>query len=108
MGEIDLVSALQKISSDTYDEALGCAKTYGLRFISGDGFREYYNVRKNVKEPRHQEKKNSDNRGKSNKKMFGLVPVYDEDRKVFRDIKYANILAFRDYKSDKWIRVILN
>lgn len=101
---IDTASALSKMN-DTYDYDLNEAKTYGLRFISKGGFREIYNARKAVKQPKQQGKEPHKS---SNKKLNGLVQVFDEDIKEYRDIKYAQIVAFRDYKSKQWIPVRLN
>jgi hypothetical protein len=104
---IDTASALRKLD-DTWDEINGCVKTYGLRFISKKGFREIYNARKGVKNPQQQYKEAAKgNQGNSHKKFGGLVQIFDDDIKQFRDIKYANIVAFRDYKSKEWIRVRL-
>lgn len=103
--EIDTATALAKMN-DTYDHVSDVVKTYGLRFNTRKGFREIYNARKGVKEPK-QEGKNS-GRGKSHKKFNGLVQVYDDDTSRFRDIKFAQIIAFRDYKEKTWIPVKLN
>lgn len=108
MDWIDTASALAKMN-DTWDHSSDSVKTYGLRFISKNGFREIYNARKAVKEPKQHGKEPADNkRGKSNKKLHGLVQVYDDDTKQFRDIKFAQIVAFRDYKAKQWIPVRLN
>lgn len=108
MDWIDSASALAKMN-DTWDSQGDSVKTYGLRFISKNGFREIYNARKAVKEPRQQGKQPANNnRGKSNKKLHGLVQVYDDDTKQFRDIKFAQIIAFRDYRSTRWTAVRLN
>lgn len=101
---IDTASALSKMN-DTYDHESNQVKTYGIRFISKAGFREIFNARKAVKEPKQQGKVRHKS---SNKKLNGLVQVYDEDIKEFRDIKFAQIVAFRDYKSKQWIPVRLN
>lgn len=108
--EIDTASALSKMN-DTFDHVGDVVKTYGLRFNTRNGFREIYNARKGVKEPKQQGKKKTDtqtSRGKSHKKLNGLVQVFDDDTKQFRDIKFAHIIAFRDYKSKVWIPVRLN
>lgn len=104
--EIDTASALSKMN-DTYDHIEDCVKTYGIRFVSKGGFREIYNARKGVKEPKQESKPNPNNRGKSHKKLNGLVQIYDEDIRQFRDIKYAQIVAFRDHKKKEWIPVRL-
>ena len=104
MIEIDTASALAKLN-DTWDHEANEVKTYGLRFVSKGGFREIYNARKGVKEPKQQGKTTPNKRGKSQKKFNGLVQIYDDDIKQFRDITFANIIAFRDYNSTKWILV---
>lgn len=110
LNEIDTASALSKMN-DTYDHVGDQVKTYGLRFNTKNGFREIYNARKGVKEPKQQGKPKSGGeigRGKSHKKLNGLVQVFDDDIKQFRDIKFAQIFAFRDYKKKEWIPVRLN
>ena len=104
--EIDTASALARMN-DTYDHDAGEVKTYGIRFISKKGFREIYNARKGVKEPKQQGKASTTNQGKSHKKFNGLVQIYDDDIKQFRDIKFAQIIAFRNYKETTWIPVRL-
>jgi hypothetical protein len=106
MNQIDTASALARLN-DTWDESLSVEKTYGLRFITEKGFREIYNARKGVKFAQQKGKPNDTNRGKSNKKFSGLVQVYDNDLKQFRDIFFDCIVAFRDYKDSKWIRIRL-
>jgi hypothetical protein len=104
--QIDTASALSKMN-DTYDHVREEVKTYGLRFVSKNGFREIYNARKGVKHPKQQSKSDTSKRGKSNKKFNGLVQVFDDDIQQFRDIKFAQIVAFRDYKEKTWIPVKL-
>jgi len=106
MNQIDTASALAKMN-DTWDESASEEKTYGIRFATEKGFREIYNARKSVKFPQQQGKPIENNRGKSNKKFNGLVQVYDNDLKQFRDIFFDCILAFRDYKSTQWTRTRL-
>lgn len=107
MNQIDTASALMKMN-DTYDHELDRVKTYGLRFITKKGFREIYNARKGVKEPKHQSKSTpTNNRGRSNKKFSGTVQVYDEDLRQFREPFFSDIIAFRDYNSTTWIPVRL-
>lgn len=106
MNQIDTASALAKMN-DTFDESKEVVKTYGLRFISEKGFREIYNARKGVKHPQQQGKPGTEIRQNSNKKFSGLVQVYDEDLKQFRDIFFDCIIAFRDYQTDQWIKTRL-
>ena len=107
MTQIDTASALSKMN-DTWDEALGEEKTFGIRFVKEGGqFREIYNARKSVKFPQQQGKPIENNRGKSNKKFNGLVQVYDNDLKQFRDIFFDCIVAFRDHKSTQWTQIRL-
>lgn len=107
MDRIDLASALAKMN-DTWDENLGIEKTYGLRFIKDGGvFREIYNARKGVRHPQQKSKPSNKTRAHANLKFSGLVQVFDNDIKEFRDIAFDSIVAFRDYKSTKWQAVKL-
>lgn len=103
---IDTASALARMN-DTYDHQSEEVKTYGIRFVSKNGFREIYNARKGVKHPKQESKPNPNNRGKSQKKLNGLVQVFDDDIQEFRDIKFAQIIAFRNHKESVWIPVKL-
>ena len=106
MQMIDTASALAKMN-DTYDMDLDEVKTYGIRFVSKNGFREIYNARKGVKHPKQKGKNKNMGGAKSHKKFNGLVQIFDDDIKQFRDIKFAQIIAFRNYKEKTWIPVKL-
>lgn len=98
---IDTASALEKMR-DTWDESTQQPKTYGLRFVSKNGFREIYNARKAVKNPQQKADGTTGGGQHAHLKFKGLVQVYDDDIKEFRDIKFAQIIAFRDYNSTAW------
>lgn len=98
---IDTASALEKMR-DTWDEKTQQPKTYGLRFNTKNGFREIYNARKAVKNPQQKAEGNPGGRNHAHLQFKGLVQVYDDDIKEFRDIKFAQIIAFRDYNSTQW------
>jgi len=103
MQEIDIATALEKMR-DTWDEIREEPKTYGLRFVSKNGFREIYNARRGVKNPQQKAKpEGKRTRQHAHLKMRGLVQVFDDDIKQFRDIKFSNIIAFRDYNTKEWI-----
>lgn len=104
MNQIDTASALAKMN-DTWDHDTDQVKTFGLRFFKEGGvFREIFNARKGVKHPQQKASSpSSGNRGRSHKKLNGLVQVFDDDKREFRDIPYDCIVAFRDYNSDQWI-----
>lgn len=107
MMQIDTASALAKMN-DTWDENLQCEKTYGIRFIKDGGvFREIYNARKGVKHAQQQGKTPDKTRAHANLKFSGLVQVYDNDLKQFRDIAFDCILAFRDHNTTTWQRTRL-
>ena len=103
---IDTASALEKMR-DTWDEKTQQPKTYGLRFVSKNGFREIYNARKAVKNPQQRAEGTPTGGQHANLQFKGLVQVYDDDIKEFRDIKFAQIIAFRDHNSTQWIPVKL-
>ena len=98
---IDTASALEKMR-DTWDESTGQPKTYGLRFVSKNGFREIYNARRAVKNPQQRAEGVQSGPKHAHLQFKGLVQVYDDDIKEFRDIKFAQIIAFRDYNSTQW------
>lgn len=106
MNAIDTASALSKMN-DTWDENQGREKTYGLRFLKSGGVGEIYNARKGVKFPQQQAKKSNRSRAHTNLKMSGLVQVYDNDLKQFRDIFFDCIFAFRDHNTTQWIQTKL-
>lgn len=96
---IDTASALEKMK-DTWDESKGEVKTYGLLVNTEKGLREFYNARKAVNKPKQKSGKKP--RNNPNLKLEGLVQIFDEDIKKFRTIKFAQIIAFRDYNSKEW------
>jgi len=98
---IDAASALAKMN-DTWDESSSQPKTYGLRFGSKNGFREIYNARKGVKNPQQKYEERKSSAPHTNLKLSGLVQVFDDDIQQFRDIKFAQIIAFRDHNSSSW------
>lgn len=103
---IDTASALSKMN-DTWDEKTSQPKTYGLRFCSKNGFREIYNARKGVRHPQQKFEARKSEGGHANLKLNGLVQVFDDDIQQFRDIKYAQIIAFRDHNSSTWQQIKL-
>jgi hypothetical protein len=98
---IDTASALAKMN-DTWDERTSSPKTYGLRFGSQKGFREIYNARKGVRHPQQKREERKTTGNHANLKLSGLVQVFDDDIQQFRDIKFAQIIAFRDHNSSTW------
>lgn len=98
---IDTASALSNMN-DTWDEKTSQPKTYGLRFGSKNGFREMYNARKGVRHPQQKREERKSTGTHTNLKLSGLVQVFDDDIQEFRDIKFAQIIAFRDHNSSTW------
>lgn len=104
---IDIGTVLN-ILDDTVDEITGKVKTYGIRFVTGDGrIRELTNCRKNVKNPHQEVIKNTDGKGRRmfNLKYHGAVLLWDEDGQVPRSPKASLMFQFRDYNSKKWLDI---
>jgi hypothetical protein len=106
MGVIDIGTVLNKFD-DTVDELDATVKEYGIRFITIDGRLRTMRARKNVKSPKQQLRKPTEERGNRmfNLKRNGVMLVHDLAIDQPRTVKVATICAFKDFNQSTWNNV---
>jgi hypothetical protein len=103
---IDIGSVLKKFDA-TVDEQDFSVREFGIRFITADGRLRTMQGRKNVKEPKRQLHKETNERGKTlfNLKRNGTMLIHDMELEQPRAVKVFAITQFKDYRSTEWHNV---
>lgn len=103
---IDARAMLQRLDVTT-DVATNEVRTFGIRFIAAGGeTKELLDCRKAISEPHRQTNNKPQERGKFkyNLKKKGTI-LLGNAAKPYRSVIVSTIYEFKDFKTNKWLRV---
>ena len=97
------------MENEKWDFETDQPKLYGLKYYIASGEeRTRYNCRKHVKvlhELKQRTESTHSTRGKYDRAIKGLFPIFDHDTQEFRSIGAAHIVYFRNHGSKEWLSI---
>lgn len=106
---ISIYEVFSLMESEAWDYDNDRPKEYGLKYVNRSGeIRIRDRVRKHVKTVhalKQRAESTHSNRGKYDRAIKGLFPVYDMDTQEHRSLMASQIIYFRDHGTKEWLQI---